>query len=175
MLNPNLSEPLQVLHKLEREMHRAFHHQNYTHKSDHFFNFCITALSLKDYVLSYMGLTEDSDKQPFHDEWAQEDYLRAATEIGNTVKHCGLKKLPRTKSVERARSNVINVHINSGGDIKEIKENVPDYMVSLEDGNDIHLYEFTSEIIDYWKNYLQRIGIEYVPQDENTFFGDAET
>ena len=47
VLNPSLRTPLDVLHKLEREMHRAFHHRNYVHKADHFYNFCITAHSLR--------------------------------------------------------------------------------------------------------------------------------
>ncbi len=175
MLNPNLSEPLLVLHKLEREMHRAFHHQNYTHKSDHFYNFCVTALSLKDYVLIYLCKKSQADKQPYWDEWASVDCLLAATEIANTAKHCVLERAPKTKAVEKSKSKVVNVYINDSGGIKDIEVVTPDYKVTLHNGNDLHIYEFTREIIDYWKQYLAIIGIEYIAQEKSIFFGDAKT
>lgn len=173
MLNPNLSDPLQVLHKLEREMHRAFHHQNYVHKSDHLINFCVTGLSLKDYVLNFLGLEEQKDKQPYYDEWSKIKCLRAASEIANSSKHCGLDKPAKTKDVEESRSNVINVFINDNGEIKNIEENVPDYKITLEDNTEYHLYEFTRDVIDYWKEYISKIGIKYVEQESATFFGDS--
>lgn len=173
MLNPNLSDPLQALHKLEREMHRAFHHQNYVHKSDHLTNFCVTALSLKDYVLNYLEHVEQKDKQPYYDEWSKIECLRAASEIANSSKHCGLDKPAKTKSVEESGSNVINVFINDNGEIKNIEENVPDYKITLEDGSEHHIYEFTRDVIEYWKDYLNNIGIKYVEQESATFFGDS--
>lgn len=175
MLNPNLSEPLQVLHKLEREMHRSFHHKNYVHKSDHFYNFCITALSLKDYVLHYLNKKSRADKRPYYDEWSDVDCLKAATEVANTSKHCVLENSPKTKSIERTKSNVINVLINDNGEIRNIEEIVPDYKITLSDGCEMQLFEFTREIIEYWKNYLASIDIKYVAQDEETFLGDNET
>lgn len=155
-------------------MHRAFHHKNYIHKSDHFYNFCVTALSLKDYVLTYLKKTSKTEMQPYWDEWAAVDCLKAATEIANTAKHCVLKSTPKTKAVEKSKSKVVNVHINNNGDIKNIEEIVPDYKVTLHDGSDIHIYEFSREVINYWKQYLAAIGIEYKPQEEGTFFGYAE-
>lgn len=175
MLNPNLSDPLLVLHKLEREMHRAFHHANYVHKSDHFYNFCVTALSLKDYVLRHLNLSTQKEKQPFWDEWASVECLLAATEIANTAKHCELEKIPKTKSVEKSKSKVIQMHVNDKGDVKPIEEIVPDYKIKLQSGTEIHLFEFTREVIDYWKQYIEAIGIPYIAQDRPTFFGDAES
>lgn len=176
MLNPNLAEPLQVLHKLEREMHRAFHHQNHIHKSDHFFNFCITALSLKDFVLKYLNITSKQEKQPYYDAWSSVACLQAASEIANTVKHCQLEKVPRTQTVELSKSVVVNMLLNeAGSDFTQIEEVVPDYKITLSDGRELHIYEFTMSVIDYWKVYLQSLGIPYNPQDEHTFFGDQET
>jgi len=175
MLTPNLSNPLQALHKLEREMHRAFHHKNYIHKSDHFFNFCITALTLKDYVFSYLGITEKDKKQPYYDEWADHKLLKAATEIANTSKHCILKNEPKTKSVTKSKTIVINVLLGEDGEQKEVEEEVPDYNIVLSEGDVFELYEFTRGVIEYWKNYLSNIGIDYTMQDEHTYFGDDET
>lgn len=175
MLNPNLVEPLQVIHKLEREMHRTFHHQNYVHKSDHFYNFCITALSLKDFVLKYLNKTTKQEKRPYYEAWSSIACLQAATEIANTSKHCRLEKVPRTQSVEMSKSVVVNMLFNEDQiDFKEIEEVVPDYRITLSDGRELYIYEFTRSVIDYWKEYLQSLGIPYKPQDEHTFFGDPE-
>ena len=57
-----LNNPLDILHKLEREMHRALHHKNYVHKLDHFYNFCITANSIKDYIFKYQKVVTKEDK-----------------------------------------------------------------------------------------------------------------
>lgn len=175
MLTPNLTSPLEALHKLERESHRAFHHKNYTHKSDHFYNFCITALSIKDYVFSHLGIEKAEDKQPYYDEWASINCLRAATEIANSSKHSILNNTPKTKGVEQTTSTVINVYINDAGDIKEVPEEAPDYVITLPDKKTILLFEFGREVIEYWKVYLESIGIEYVAQQEHSYFGDEET
>lgn len=175
MLNPNLSNPLQVLHKLEREMHRAFHHRNYIHKSDLFYNFCITALSLKDYVFDYLNITDKSEKQPYYDEWAKHRLLKAATEIANTSKHSKLKEKPKTNSVVKSTTVIVNMVLQENGEFKEIEEEVPDYSITLSDGQVFELYEFTRGVIDYWKDYLSNLGISYTMQDEHSFFGDDET
>jgi hypothetical protein len=48
-------------------------------------------------------------------------------------------------------------------------------MVILPDESTILLYEFTREVIEYWKEYLKSLGIEYEAQNEHTYFGDKET
>jgi uncharacterized protein YlzI (FlbEa/FlbD family) len=173
MLNPNLSGPLLVLHKLEREMYRAFHHQNYVHKSDHLYNFCITALSLKDYVLHFLRAETKVEKEARYGEWAKTQCLLAATEIANTAKHCVLSKIPKTQELGKTKSSVIDVYVDGEGNLKSVESNVPDYKVTLGSGKEIYLYEFTNEIIEYWKEYLTNIGIEYVSQDEDVFFGET--
>ncbi len=49
MLTPTLGSPSDLLNKLDRELWRAFHHRHLSHKADHFYNFCVTALALKDH------------------------------------------------------------------------------------------------------------------------------
>jgi len=66
------------------------------------------------------------------------------------------------------------VLIGPNGELKNVEENAPDLKVILSDDSEINLYEFTREVIDYWKDYLNTIGIKYVHQDEHTFFGDDE-
>ncbi len=174
MLNPTLRAPLDVLHKLEREMHRAFHHRNYVHKADHFYNFCITAHSLKDAFLTHLQITADPEKQSRHAEWNTKPLLKAATEIANTAKHFELRKSPTTKALAPTRSSVVEVRIAESGEVKNIPIEVPDYKVVLPDHTEVPVYEFTRGIIDFWRAYLESSGIPYKPQDEHTFFGDDE-
>lgn len=171
MLNPNLTSPIQVLHKLERERYRTFHDHNYVHKSDHFYNFCITAQSVKDYVLEHLDKHKKAEKKPYRDEWDAVDCLNAAAEIANTSKHYILRKEPETKSLEASSSIIINVIVTDKR-VNTIEENAPDYKIVMSNGNEIYLYQFMQEVIEYWKNYLQSIGIKYITQDEETFFGN---
>ena len=55
VLAPTLSSVEALYRKLERELYRAYHHRDATHKADHFFNFCVTAHSMRDYFLERLG------------------------------------------------------------------------------------------------------------------------
>ncbi|SRR6266480_4212 len=155
-------------------MHRAFHHRNYVHKADHFYNFCITAHSLKDAILAHLQITAELDKQSKHAEWNAHPLLKAATEIANTAKHFELRKSPTTKALAPTRSTVVEVRIAESGEIKNVPIEVPDYKVVLPDHTEVPVYEFTRGIIDFWRAYLESNGIPYKPQGEHTFFGDDE-
>jgi len=174
VLNPTLQAPLDVLHKLEREMHRAFHHRNYVHKADYFYNFCITAHSLKDATLTHLQITAELDKQSKHAEWNAHPLLKAATEIANTAKHFELRKSTTTKALAPTRSTVVEVRIADSGEVKNILIEVPDYKVVLPDHTEVPVFEFTRGVIDFWRTCLGASGIPYKPQDEHTFFGDDE-
>lgn len=171
MLTPTLITPINVLHKLEREMHRAFHHEHDVHKADHLYNFCITALSLKDHVLKHLDVVSKQDKEPYYEEWSNALLLRAATEIANTAKHRVLKREPQTRDVERSSSIIINVYHADNGELKNLEKEVEDYTVLLADDTEVQVFNFTSGLIDYWKDYFLRIGIEYVHQGERVYFG----
>lgn len=176
LLTPNLSDPLLVLHKLEREMHRAFHNNNHIHKSDHFYNFCITALSLKDFVLIYLGKTGSAEKQIYYDEWASVSCLKAASEIANSAKHCLLTREVGTKSVTRCSSFISEMILNDESlEFDEEVRVVPDFKISMSDGTELQVYEFTHTVIDYWKSFFNLYGIKYLPQAESTFFGELDS
>lgn len=155
-------------------MHRAFHHRNYVHKADHFYNFCITAHSLKDAFLRHLRITGEHEKQSKHIEWNKHPLVKAATEIANTAKHFELQKPATTKAVAPTRSTVVEVLIAESGEVKNVPIAVPDYKVVLPDQTEVPIYEFTRGIIDFWHAYLESNGITYKPQDEHTFFGDDE-
>jgi hypothetical protein len=186
MLTPYLSNPLEVIHKMEREAYRAFHQRYIVHKADHFYNFCISALAMKDSILNHFGKKTDSEKTPYYDEWSKHPCLMAATEIANTAKHMSLErwdiktkelklKEPKTKNVIRSSTSIVNVYEDDQGNIfTGIDDNYPDYKVILENGKELSLHEFTENVIGYWRDYLSRSGIVYKKQDDEVYFGIDE-
>ena len=174
MLAPGLKTPTDVVHKMERELRRAFHHKNYVHKADHLFNFCVTAHSMRDMVFLHFGVSEKTEKDRMHATWSSDPKLRAAADIANSSKHFDLRTPPKTKGVERTRSEVINVLVSDEGDVKTIPEEAPDLEIQLEDGSAIGVYDFTSGVIEYWRDFLEDRGHACPVQDEATYFGDEE-
>ena len=160
MLTPYLSNPLEVMHKMEREAYRAFHQRHIVHKADHLYNFCITALSIKDSILKHLGKKTCSEKQPYYDEWSNQPCLSAATEIANTAKHFSLNKDPKTKAVNPSSTIMVNFYEDDKGNVfKEYDENAPDYKVILDNVEELSLHEFTNNVMNYWRSYLSRSGI----------------
>src|SRR5256885_16114525 len=131
MLAPTLDSIPALYRKLQREEYRAFHHPDLLDKSDHFFNFCVTAHSLRDYFLEWAGKIAPSDRQPFEMAWAQEPILVAVAEIANSAKHfilrnrAGAARVPRTKGVRRRRAVVVDVFVDSKGDFSFVPRAVP--------------------------------------------------
>jgi len=173
MLTPYLNTPELILQKAEREMHRAFHHRNYIHKADHFYNFCITAWSLREAVLQYLEISDKAEKDRRYVEWSKVRCLAAARDIANQAKHFSIAKGTKAKNVTKSESRVINVTFLDG-EAHNIPEDVPDYTIAFFDGTDIDLYRFTREVIEYWKSYFKESGIAYNFQDQHTYFGTAE-
>lgn len=178
-LTPTLMSPSDLLCKLAREQYRAFHAQHPAHKADHLYNFCITALAIKDFIFEQLGITNRSHKQPYHDEWAKVRELVAATEIANTSKHLVLRdnkqnpKLPKTKSVKHTTSSVVDVYLDKVGNLhKVLRENVPDYEIELEDGTTLQLWQFTNAVIRYWEIYFRSNSIPYNRQSEDEYYGN---
>ena len=172
MLTPTLNTPIDLLHKLEREGHRAFHHRHLAHKADHFYNFCITAQALKECIFKKLGILEKADKQPYHDEWSNISTLRAAAEIANEVKHWSLSKPPRTQSVKEEKANIVEVFIDETGGLINKESVVDTYLIYFSDEEKIELYEFTQTVIEYWKVYLDsKLQVHYEYQLESVYFG----
>jgi hypothetical protein len=183
LLTPYLSNPLEVMHKMEREAYRAFHQRHIVHKADHFYNFCITALSMKDSLLEHLGKKTDSEQKPYYVEWSNQPCLGAATEIANTAKHMVLKKMnkktkakeiiePKTKEVIPSSTCIVNYYEDDQGKLyKAYDKNFPDYKVILDSGKELSLHEFTKTVMDYWRNYLSHSGIEYKKQDLKLYLG----
>lgn len=181
MLTPGLNTVEGLFRKLEREFVRAFHHSNQVHKADHFYNFCITAHSLKDHLLERLGKTTDAAKQPYHDAWSKIPVLVAAADIANSAKHfqlrdrrTGLPRRPRTREVGAGRTSGADVYVNAVGDVRIVRRTgIRTIVVTLEDGRRFELYQFMDAVTKYWRQELASLGITCRRQPLRTLHGRA--
>lgn len=166
-LTAQLTSPLALYRKLERESYRAFHAKTPLHKADHFFNFCVTATSMRDYTLEYLQKTSKADRQPYFDMWAKSPSLVAAAEIANSSKHfvlrdrrTGLKRPVKTRAVRMKKANFFDIYANDTGELKVEQTQRTEVTVTLSDGTHLELYVFTSKVLKYWGKYLASLGLK---------------
>ena len=166
-LTARLMSPLALYRKLERESYRAFHAKTPLHKADHFFNFCVTAASMRDYTLEHLNKVTKAQQSPYYDAWAKIPTLVAAAEIANSSKHfvlrdqgTGQPKSVKTRAVRMKKSPFVDIYTNAAGDIKAVRANRTEVSVTLSDGKVLELYAFTDEILKYWKSFLASQGVK---------------
>ncbi len=164
-----LSGPLNVLHKLEREMHRAFHHQNYVHKLDHFYNFCITSLALEEHLLSVENITKSN-----RNTWRKDINIKAVSDIAISVKHFDLWNHPETKSITRSKDVIRAMYLDEDNNFFVVPEEAIDYEIILSNNLKIQLYELMTNVIKFWKVFFDSLGEKYKQQDQKVFFGDKD-
>ena len=153
-LAARLNSPLALFGKLEREAYRSFHAKTPLHKADHFFNFCITAASMRDYVLEHLQKISSQDAKPYYDSWAKVPALVGAAEIANSAKHFVLRekrtghtKTVQTRGVGTTKAGFIDVYASPDGDVKLVETWRSEITVTLSDGQVLQLYKFTEEVL----------------------------
>lgn len=166
-LAAQLTSPLALYRKLERETYRAFHAKTPLHKANHFFNFCVTAASMRDYTLEYLQKTSELDRQPYFAMWAKPPSLVAAVEIANSSKHfvlrdrrTGVPRPVKTRTVRMKKATFFDIYANDIGELKAVQTRRTEVAVTLSDGTHLELYAFTSEVLNYWRVYLASLGLK---------------
>ena len=169
-LTPSLNSIEDLFGKLEREAYRAYHADKKRHKADHFYNYCVTAHAMKDYFFERKG-THEFDKEPYRNKWNDDYFLVAATEIANTAKHFELRekrknkpKVVKTKEVKQKNSLFVDISIDGESKLQEERVEKPDLIVTLQDGSEYEMWEFTNHITEYWREILERESINVQPQ-----------
>jgi hypothetical protein len=179
-LAPSLTSPAALFRKLERESYRTYHSRSRVHKADHFFNFCVTAHAMRDYVLERLGKIQARDKEPFHAQWNTEPLLVAVRDIANSSKHfelrdrtSGQRKAAATMRVRHRKSKFIEVYTNGEGRFDLVATEGQDISVKLSDGTTLPLHEFTHGIMNYWRDYLRQHGIKVRRQPLSQLIGSV--
>ncbi|WP_206743972.1 hypothetical protein, partial [Vibrio ordalii] len=83
--------PSDLFLKLVREGRRAWLSTQAEDKADHFFNFCITSLSLRDWCIEELKLT-GKEKDAFLKLHSSNEWLGYCGSIANSSKHFSLKE-----------------------------------------------------------------------------------
>ena len=159
LLTPHLGTIDQVYQKVLRESYRTWHARDFVHRADHFYNFCITAHSLRDYFLAHKGWGKRcSESQRQHEEWNSNEVLRAVGEIANSAKHFILYRPPQTKATEATTSAAVDVYFNDG-ELSCVQAVIPDFLVTMASGEEYALWEMMSVVSEYWRRFLGEAGI----------------
>lgn len=166
-LTAHLDSPLALYRKLERESYRAFHAPTPLHKADHFFNFCVTAASMRDYTLEHLKKITPAQKHPYYTAWSGIPALVAAAEIANSTKHFVLRDRStsqpanmKTRTVRMKKSSFADVYVNAAGETKIVRTQRTEVHVTLSDGQVVELYGFTDQVLKYWRSYLTSLGLK---------------
>ena len=169
-LTPSLNSIEDLFGKLEREAYRAYHANKKSHKADHFYNFCVTAHAMKDYFFERKGARECA-KDPYRNKWNDDYCLVAASEIANTAKHFVLRekrknkpKKVKTEGVKQNKSLFVDISMDGEGQFREEFVEKPDLIVTLQDRSEFEMWEFTTYIKEYWREFLEREGINVQQQ-----------
>jgi hypothetical protein len=157
-LNPHLDSVEALFRKLAREERRTLHESNRIDRADHFYNFCVTAHSLRDYFLKDRVLSEEESKA-VRAYWNRAPFLVAVRDIANTAKHFQLSRPPATRGVRPGSSTMVDIYRDRTGIIAPVRRRVPDLTISLEDGTHYRLYDFMDAVVTYWRNFLKANGI----------------
>ena len=168
-LTPHLDTIEQVYQKVLRESYRTWHARDFIHKADHFYNFCITAHSLRDYFVKHKGWGGDR-KNKQHTAWNSFEVLRAVRDIANSAKHFSLRSPAQTKATEETKSAAMDIYL-ADGELKRIPVTVPDFVVVMPSGEEYRLRIFMSEVSEYWLQFLTDAGIPL--GDDPHYFPDG--
>lgn len=165
-LAPRLDSPAALLRKLEREGYRAFHAKTPLQKSDHFYNFCVTASSMRDYCHEHSGRVTKQQRKPQEQVWWQDPLLVATFEIANSAKHFELRDLStgktrsaNTRTVRTKKSTFVDIYVSASGEHRAVQVQKPETWITLSDGSRHELYAFTDGVLTYWRTHLESIGV----------------
>ncbi|EJF7199153.1 hypothetical protein V9J80_003590 [Vibrio cholerae] len=105
--------PKDMLEKLAREGERTWKCRNIQDKADHFFNFCVTSLSLRDWCIAYLEL-EGKEESQFYDMHSKNKWLNYCGSIANASKHFKLieGRKSAVKSVDSKISKLVALGVN---------------------------------------------------------------
>lgn len=166
-LLPTLSSPWDMMSKLARENSRANNNNELVLIADHFYNFCVTSLSLRDHVLEQLSLTAKKDRERKLKDWRISSEVAAAHDIANSFKHFCLRDFRTMKPKATVAQAVVSAptkreycSANRDGSVKKTLVDSIRVTVVTEDG-EYGLWEFMSRVRFFWESVLDAEGIPY--------------
>jgi hypothetical protein len=160
---PSLQNPNDLLLKLCRESINVYTSKKDEEVLDRFFNFCITAHSLRDWVIK----AGNSDSNTVHDYCNTFDSLKMCRDIANANKHFGLDP-GKVSSVSAIDEKKLSYRPMTPGEIdpKTIIRK-PSLEVLDQNGNKINLKDFMNNVIETWVDVFDHFSIS---RDQKLFY-----
>jgi hypothetical protein len=162
-LLPTISGPADLFEKLMREAERTIGGIDNTARADHFYNFCITALSLRDHMWEHVNAVEENTKDKYRNKWGMTDEVQAAYDIANTLKHFTLRhrgsntrRIANTRNVVTEQSNLSYHYVDRPPD----RYKVDSFIIQLKTGESFEMWDFFEAVSQYWESVFAKEGIE---------------
>lgn len=160
-----IDEPKDMLLKLVREGNRINFEENPENVMDHFFNFSVTAHSLRDWCINH--LSQQGNKNQLNQTWDTEKHLVIAKDIANSVKHFKITMYtPDVKGTSSSTTQGVAFYLNENIPEKmekaqqsaeyresQTQEN-PSFIVTFTDGTTENLTDYVVKTIKYWVGYF---------------------
>ena len=157
------SEPKDLLAKAVREGRKALVLNDSTQEvCDHFFNFCITAHSIRDWCINYLAFPKNSfEAANFHNRCCKSEYLNFCRDIANSSKHMVLRTTtPSTvKSIEETIILTAALDLN-GNKIANSEMYSRSLDVVLPNGESLSMFMVIASTIIHWQTIFSEYGIE---------------
>jgi hypothetical protein len=151
----SLRTPLDLLRKLERESDRLRDAVRPTDQSDHFYNFCVSASAMKNYVFAALEVPpNDPNRRTWIRRW-----------------HSKCPRLTYCEHIATAPANDGDRAIPTGLGLRSIRiETAPTNVVAMRrPRNDLHpasnddaivkAPDLTREVTDFWRTELARLNL----------------
>lgn len=160
------AEPKDILEKLVREGNRFIFFQLDEDVPDVIFNFSVTAHCLRDWCKEYLNIRN------YDNEWSDNDYLKIAQDIANSLKHFKITRYtPNVSEVKATEMPLVPFYYVEDFNEKlkalskypdlmsEYTENNKSFVIILEDGRSFEALDYVTNIIKYWTDYFDRKSI----------------
>lgn len=156
---PAFNLPEDLLAKLYREGRRLWVSSNQEHASDHFFNFCVTCISLRDWTLKYLNL-QGSYKDDFLKDWRNTSPFGVCADIANSSKHFGLDSGRKTDitSVQGYQETLVATDLNFKL-IERVAFQKPFFKVYFDDGSEKELFTILVLSFKSWEELFEKYNI----------------
>lgn len=166
----NIAQPKDMLIKLIREGNRITFEEEPENLTDHFFNFSVTAHSIRDWCIKYQG--KQAIKKKLNQHWDEQPFLAIAKDIANSVKHFGIDFYqPQLKESEATKVSIVQFcvgenipeKLNKALNDQNLRESNgkanPSYLVRFEDGTEVTLSDYVFKTVTFWVNYFDQNSI----------------
>ena len=152
-------EPIDLFNKLVREAMRTWQSDQITDKNDHFLNFCITSLSLRDWCSKYLNLS-DTDTKTFQLMHSQHRYLNLIGNIANTSKHytldVGRKKIFDDINTTSQEFTAMGLDGVINNDVSIQKNNL---IIKVDDNTEENLFVILINSYEEWREIFNQYNI----------------